>query len=179
MRKKINRLVILIVIILLAMTNLAYAQPIPKQNIQYGPKISELKNKQDIIKNFQDIKTIRTNIATINIRENSTNEQLIAVNTSIKNYINEYQQVIRNLEEHKRTYSDSISDVFFSDQISFIAQSFVISLRHQQNLIRALQGTEEESKRLFYSSYLIPVYYYLTLGDQMIAYIDNYFTLPD
>ncbi|NRT69927.1 hypothetical protein [Clostridium beijerinckii] len=46
-------------------------------------------------------------------------------------------------------------------------------------MIRALQGTEEESKRLFYSSYLIPVYYYLTLGDQMTAYIDNYFTLPD
>ncbi|WP_271808768.1 hypothetical protein [Clostridium beijerinckii] len=68
--------------------------------------------------------------------------------------------------------------MFFSEQISFIAQSFIISLRHQQNLIRALQGNEEEAKRLFYSSYLIPAYYYLTLGDEMTAYIDNYFTLP-
>lgn len=178
MQKKINYLILLIIFISLSMANTTYAQLIPKQNIPYGPKISELKHKEDILRNFENIKTIRSNLTTINLTGNSTSEQLVTVNTTIKNYIQELETVRQSLENHRKVYSDSNSDTFFSQQISFIGESYIISLRYQQNLIRALEGNVEEAKRLFYSSYLIPVYYYLTLGDEMTAYIDSYFTYP-
>ncbi|WP_415468229.1 hypothetical protein [Clostridium saccharoperbutylacetonicum] len=44
-------------------------------------------------------------------------------------------------------------------------------------MITALENSKAESKELFYSNYLIPVYYYLTLGDQMVAYVDTYFVV--
>ncbi len=183
MRRKVSRLIIFVVLITLTITNIAYAQSIAhaqstiKLQAPYGPKVEDLKGKEDIIKNFQDIKRIRANLSVININASLTPEELRAIDKDLEYYIQQFNSIKRNLENHEITYKDSFADVFFAEQISFVAESFIISLRQQQNLVRALEDNRAEAKKLFHSTYLIPVYYYLTLGDQMIAYIDTYFVV--
>ncbi len=174
MRKQAKRLIIFILLMTFSMTNQVYAQG-PVQTAPFGPRVTDLKNKQDILNNFQQIKTIRSNLTVIDIKSDSTPQELQAVN--IQNYIEQMQGVRDNLQKHINTYGDSFSDVFFSEQIMLIAESYIISMRHQQFLIRSIENNLEDSKNLFYSSYLIPVYYYLTLGDQMTAYIDVYLVI--
>lgn len=177
MRRKVGRLIIFMILIILTITNIAYAQSTINQEAPYGPKVEELKGKEEIVKNFQDIKRIRANLSVININANLTPEELKAVDKDLENYIQQFNVIRKNLDNHKITYKDSFADVFFAEQISFVAESFIISLRQQQNLVRALEDNRADAKKLFHSTYLIPVYYYLTLGDQMIAYIDTYFVV--
>lgn len=177
MPRKVSYLIILVILITLTITNIVYAQPIKNQELPYGPKVEELQDKEDIIKNFQEIKRIRGNLTVIKIRESSTPEELKTIYKELESYIQQFNTIKRNLDNHKLSYKDSFSDLFFADQISFVADSYIISLRQQQNLVRQLENNREEAKNLFYSSYLIPVYYYLNLGDQMIAYIEIYFVL--
>lgn len=176
MKRKMKRLVALVIIIILTSTNISYAQPTDPSS-PYGPKVEGLQNKENILKNLEDIKRIRGNLTVININENSTTEELKEVDKNIAFYIHELETIKGNLDNYKLSYKESFPDLFFSEQIIFIADSFIISLRQQQNLIRSLETNKNEARKLFYSSYLIPIYYYLTLGDQMIAYIDTYFTL--
>jgi hypothetical protein len=174
MRKQVKRLIIFILLLTFSIGNPAYAQV---KSAPFGPKVTDLKNKQDILNNFQQIKTIRSNLTVIDIRPDLTAEQLQTVKTSIQNYIQQMQGVGESLQKHINTYGDSFADVFFSEQIMLIADSYIISMRHQQLLITSIENNIEEAKKLFYSSYMIPVYYYLTLGDQMTAYIDVYFVV--
>lgn len=178
MQRKIRRLILVLALITIAMTNISYAQPPTSQIAPYGPKVEELKGKADIIKYFQDIKRIRANLIVITISENSTDKELNNIYSGLDIYIEEFNNIRKGLEKHRILYKDSFPDNFFSEQISFIADSYIISLRQQQNLIRALKDNKTEAKQLFYSSYLIPVYYYLSLGDQMSAYIDIYSVVP-
>lgn len=175
MLRKIRRLIMLIIVIVITMTNIAYAQPITNQNTPYGPKVEELKGKENIIQNLQQMKKIRANLLIVDIAESSTDAQLRSTDKNLDNYIEQLNIIRRNLENHRNVYKDSFPDIFFSEQISFIADSYIISIRQQQNLIRALESNRIESNKLFYSNYLIPIYYYLTLGDQMVSYIDSYF----
>ncbi|MDU8966123.1 MAG: hypothetical protein E7H39_09730 [Clostridium sp.] len=136
-----------------------------------------MKNKEEIVRNLRDIERIRKNLSAVNISADSTPDDLEAINKDLEYYIQQFEVIEKNLQNYKVSYKDSFSDVFFSEQILFVAESFVISIRQQQNLIRELGINREEAKKLFYSSYLIPVYYYLTLGDNMIAYIETYFRI--
>lgn len=185
MGKRMSKLIALIIIIMLTSANISYAQTttnilyIPSTDpiSPYGPQIEDLQNKEDILKNLEDIKRIRGNLIVININENSTTEELKEIDKDIDFYIQQLETIKKNLDNHKLSYKDSFPDLFFSEQILLIVDSYIISLRQQQNLIRSLETNKAEARKLFYSSYLIPVYYYLTLGDQMVAYIDTYFTL--
>ena len=177
MQRKIGRIIILVILIVLTIANIAYAQPQTKQNAPYGPKVEDLKNKEDIIQNLQQIERIRSNLIVIDIAESSTVEQLKNTDKNLENYIEQFNTIRKNLENHKNVYKDSFPDVFFSEQISFVADSYIISIREQQNVIRALENNKDEAKKLFYSNYLIPVYYYLTLGDQMVSYVETYFVV--
>ncbi|NMA49745.1 MAG: hypothetical protein GX947_08295 [Tissierellia bacterium] len=177
MKRKINCLLLSVIFMILAMNNIVYAKSISVETMPYGPKIEDLKGKDEIIKNLENIKRIRANLIVVAIKENSTNEELQALNKDLESYLNEINKSKRNLEQHKITYKDSFPDVFFAEEVSFIAESYIISIRQQQNLIRQLQLNQEEAKKLFYSGYLIPIYYYLTLGDQMVTYIETYFVI--
>lgn len=177
MKRKISCLLLSVIFMMLAMNNIVYAKSISVETMPYGPKIEDLKGKDEIIKNLENIKRIRANLIVVAIKENSTNEELQALNKDLESYLNEINKSKRNLEQHKITYKDSFPDVFFAEEVSFIAESYIISIRQQQNLIRQLQLNQEEAKKLFYSGYLIPIYYYLTLGDQMVTYIETYFVI--
>lgn len=176
MQKKMSRFIISAIIVTLTMSNVAYAQP-PEQIAPYGPKVEDLKNREELVRNLREIERVRKNLSAINISADSTPEELKAIYKDLEYYIQQFETIEKDLENHKITYKDSFSDLFFSEQILFVAGSFVISIRQQQNLIRELETNREEAKKLFYSSYLIPVYYYLTLGDNMIAYIETYFRI--
>ena len=177
MKRKITRLISVMFLILISITNISYAQPTTSQTAPYGPKIGELKGKESVINGFNDIKRLRANLIIIAISASSTAEELNNINSGIDIYIEQFNNIKENLEKNKVLNKDSFPDQFFSEQIAFIAESYIISLRQQQNLIRVLKANRPEAKQLFYSSYLIPVYYYLTLGDQMSAYIDAYFVI--
>lgn len=177
MKRKISCLLLSMIFMMLVMNNIVYAKSISVETMPYGPKIQDLKGKDEIIKNLENIKRIRANLIVVDIKESSTNEELQALNKDLESYLNEINKSKRNLEQHKITYKDSFPDVFFAEEVSFIAESYIISIRQQQNLIRQLQLNQEEAKKLFYSGYLIPVYYYLTLGDQMVTYIETYFVI--
>lgn len=177
MSRKVSRIILSFLILMLTMSNIVYAQPTRQQTIPYGPKVGDLKGREEIIKNLQKLKIVRANLVTINITENTTNEELQSINKDLDYYLEQFNIIRRDLENHKRTYKDSFSDLFFAEQISFVVDSFIISIRQQQILIKSLETDRENAKKLFYSNYLIPVYYYLTLGDQTIAYIENYFLI--
>lgn len=184
MRRKTKRLLVFFMLIMIATSNVAYAKTnISHEQLEkevaepYGPKVEDLKSKDVIIKNLQNIKRIRGNLLSVNITENSKPEDLKDTYKQLDYYIQEFNEIKKNLDNNISSNKDSFSDVFFSEQILFIAESYIISLRQQQNLINALQEQRVEAKKLFYSSYLIPTYYYLNLGDQMTSYIDNYFVV--
>lgn len=177
MRKKVNRFIIFFILIMMTMSNISYAQIKTHNESPYGPKVEDLKSKEVIVKSFQDIKRIRGNLISISITENSTTEELNDTYKSLNYYIDEFNEIKKKLDNNIIAHKDSFSDTFFSEEVLFIAESYIISIRQQQNLIIALQEKKIDAKKLFYSSYLIPTYYYLNLGDQMAAYIDTYFVL--
>lgn len=175
---KLKAIIISLLLIILTTTNVVQAMPVARQKEYYGPKVGELKGKEDIIKNLEEIKRIRANLVAVDISENVTDQELKEINKNLDYYLIQINAVIKNLEGHKVYYKDSFPDLFLSEQIIFIADSFILSIRQLQILTKQLEGVNKEARKLFYSNYLIPVYYYLTLGDQMIAYIDKYFVIP-
>ena len=177
MKKRIERLIIFCMLITITIPNIAYAKTNmryeqEKTNIvePYGPKIEDLKSKDVIINNLQEIKRIRGNLTAVNISESSTPNELKDVYNRLDFYIQEFIEIKKNLDNNIKTYTNS-------ELVLFIAESYIVSLRQQQNLIIALQEKKVDAKKLVYSSYLIPIYHYITLGDQMTAYVDTYFVV--
>ena len=58
-----------------------------------------------------------------------------------------------------------------------ITDCYIISLKHQQILVRLIETNPEEASTLFYSTYMIPIYYYITQGDQLVAYTQTYMVI--
>ncbi|MGG7144291.1 hypothetical protein ACQPVP_12610 [Clostridium nigeriense] len=177
MRRKVKRSIILFMFIMMIIGNISYVEVKASVDSPYGPKVEDLKSKEVVVNSFQDIKRIRGNLTTISIKESSTPEELNNTYKSLNYFIEEFNEIKKNLDNNIATHKDSFSDVFFSEQILFIAESYIISIRQQQNLIIALQEKKVDAQKLFYSSYLLSPYYYLNLGDQMVAYIDTYFVV--
>ncbi|MDF2885419.1 MAG: hypothetical protein K0R54_5993, partial [Clostridiaceae bacterium] len=67
MKRKIKRVIMFVILISLTLTNITYAQPATWENIPYGPKVEDLKGKEDIIQNLQQMKKIRANLTVIEI----------------------------------------------------------------------------------------------------------------
>lgn len=176
MQKRVIRLITFVIFITLFMSNIAYAET-PIKSQPYGPKVSELQNKEDILNSFEEIKTIRGNLTVINIKPNTPFEDLKIVDNNLEGYIEQLRIIRANLVKHADTYGNSISDVFFSEQIVAIADCYIISLKHQQLLVRTLENNVEEASTLFYSTYMIPVYYYITQGDQLVAYTQTFMVI--
>ena len=175
MKRKISCFIVFIILMLLPFnTFVVNANPQITETTPYGPKSSDLKGKDALIKNLNDIKKVRENLVTINISETSTNEELDKAYTELESYLQQITLYKRTLLQHQIDYKDSFADVFFADKVSLIANSYIVSIRMQQNLIRQLREGKLDAKTLFYSDYQIPVYYYLTLGDQTYSYIETY-----
>lgn len=176
MIKKALSLILSILLILFTITNITYAIPIETNPIPLGPNVKDLQDSQTITGYFQDVKRLRANLITININSNSTTDELSNTSRSLDMYIESFNHIKNSLDSYSLQYKDSFSSVSLSNQISFICTTYIMSLTEQKNLINALQTNQDYSENLFYSTHLIPVYYFLTLGDQMLTYIDTYYT---
>lgn len=144
---------------------------------KYYPKVENLQGKEQLMSELDELKRIRENMSTINITSDLDSEGLKRANQYINAYLTELNSVRNNLETHRVNYKDSFADLYFSEQIQFIADSYIISLRQQQNLLGQLEKNNTDAKKLFESDYLTPTYYYVTLGDQMYAYIVDYISI--
>lgn len=167
----------LMIIILVSIFMVPFSSEIVHAQARYYPEMEKLQGKEQLMKELNELKRIRENMSTINITADLNTEHLNRTNQYIDTYLIQLNSVRRDLENHRNIYKDSFSDLFFSEQIQFIADSYIISLRQQQNLIKQLYKNNAEAKRLFESDYLTPAYYYITLGDQMYAYIVDYFAI--
>ena len=165
----------LIIIVLVSIFMVPFSCEFTYAQERYYPIVENLKGKEQLTKELDELKRIRKNMSTINITADLSTEGLNRTNQYINTYLTELNSVRNRLEKHRVTYKDSFSDLYFSEQIQFIADSYIISLRQQQNLLKQLQANNAEAKRLFESDYLTPAYYYITLGDQMYSYIVGYF----
>jgi hypothetical protein len=176
MPRKVIRLIIFVILITVFMSNIAYAQTSIKPQ-SYGPKITDLQNKEDIINSLEQIRAIRANLIIIDVKANTPPEQLKNIDADLQRYIDQLRIIRGNLVNHADKYANSISDVFFAEQIVIIANCYIVSLKHQQLLIRSLGSDDQEASTLFYSTYMIPIYYYITLGDEQVAYTQTYITI--
>lgn len=176
MPRKVICLIIFVIFITLSMSNIAYAE-IEIKPQPYGPKVSELQNKEDILNNLEQIKKIRANLTVINVKATTSTEELKNIYINLQGYIDQLRIIRANLVKHSDTYGNSISDVFFSEQMVAITDCYIISLKHQQLLLRSIEKNTEEAFTLFYSTYMIPIYYYITQGDQLIAYTQTYIVI--
>lgn len=176
MPRKVTRLIIVLIFITISMSNIAYAQA-PSQSQPFGPRISDLQNKEDIINSFNQIKTIRANLTIIDVKATTPVEELRAIDVSLQRYIEQLRSIRANLVKHADTYGNSISDVFFAEQIVAITDCYIISLKHQQLLLRSIENNVGEASTLFYSTYMIPIYYYITQGDQLVAYTQTFLVI--
>lgn len=176
MPRKVIRLITFVIFITVSMSNIAYAQ-MQTNSQPYGPKVSDLLNKEDIINSLEQIKTIRANLTVINVKATTPAEELEIIDTNLERYIEQLRIIRANLVKHSDTYGNSISDVFFSEQIVAITDCYIISLKHQQILVRLIETNPEEAATLLYSTYMIPIYYYITQGDQLVAYTQTYMVI--
>ncbi|MDO7205168.1 hypothetical protein Q5M85_14540 [Paraclostridium bifermentans] len=70
-------------------------------------------------------------------------------------------------------YKDSSSDLFVANQIEIVAFILDSSLQQQALLVdRLVQG---EATDLFFSEYLVSIYYYLNIADEMISYLERFY----
>lgn len=62
--------------------------------------LSDIKDKDNLVKNLIEIQRIRANISTLNINSNSSNNNLIETSKSIDFYTYELSKIRNNFENH-------------------------------------------------------------------------------
>lgn len=141
------------------------------------PMLEDMKGKSELVGYFNNIKEIRPNINTIDINAFTAKDNSKELEKQIKFYIAQLSEIEAQISNFKNRYSNSEPDLLFAQQLNIIIDTYKMSLDRQISLLNALVNNDPDAATLFYSGYLTPVYYYLTLGDQMIAYITVYYDL--
>ncbi|GAA0704544.1 hypothetical protein GCM10008904_11920 [Paraclostridium ghonii] len=131
----------------------------------------ELKGKEELLKYFNEIKRIRNNMYTISINAETAKEKQEVIQKQILSYSSELKTISNRLARFKIEYKDSPADLFAANQIEIIAFILDSSLLQQSILVdRLVKG---EATDLFFSDYLVSIYYYLNIADEMIGYIQR------
>ena len=140
------------------------------------PQISkELKGKEELIKHFNEIKRIRNNMNIISINAETAKQKSETTQKQIISYSSELNTILNLLARFKVLYKDSSADLFVANQIEIVAFTLDSSLQQQLLLIDRL--VEGEASDLFFSEYLASIYYYLNIADEMISYLERYYTI--
>ena len=84
--------------------------------------LSDIKDKDNLVKNLIEIQRIRDNLSTLNINSNSSNNDLIEASRSINLYISELSRIRNNFEDHINRNKDSEADVFIATASIYITQ---------------------------------------------------------
>lgn len=146
-------------------------------NITVPPMLQNAKGKNELVSIFNEIKSVRENIRTIDINALTIKDKSTEVKKQINFYITQLTEIETKLDTFNKKYSNSEPDLLFSQQLNIIVETYKMTLVQQLALINSLLNNDYEASTLFHSNYLTYIYYYLSLGDQMVAYIDVYYNL--
>lgn len=178
MRKKLVYKLALIIILLCIIPKFSYANEISQEyNLYIPPTLKNLQGKKEYTEKLKEIKNIRSNLSVMNVNALTAKENYDKLQKDIVFYISELDSVDRELNSIKKQYSSSKPDQVFGTQLQFTVQSIKLSLDEILILLDSIKANEPQGSDLFYSDYLVHIYFYLTLADQMIAYVDNYYNL--
>lgn len=146
-------------------------------NSAVPPMLQDLKGKDQLVSIFNNIKSVRANISTIDINALTAKDKSKDLREQIGFYITQLASIDSDISTFEKQFSNSEPDLLFAQQLSLIIESYQMSLNQQLSLLTALENNDPEASTLFSSNYLVYIYYYISLGDQMGAYIDTYYNL--
>lgn len=174
MKNKFILMILLLISLTVTNSSISFAQestssiPVILQNI---------KGKNELKGYINEIESIRSNMSTININSSTTKENANEIKKQITLYLSELSSINNSIKNFEVKYSDSQPDLIFANQIKILIEVYQMSLNQQLSLLDAIIENSFESSRLFYSDYLAYIYYYLSLGDQMISYVNTFYNL--
>lgn len=169
-RKKLICIFIAMVILMPTITPMSYAL-IPFYS---SSNLSDIKDKDNLVKNLIEIQRIRDNLSTLNINSNSSNNDLIEASRSINLYISELSRIRNNFEDHINRNKDSEADVFIANASIYITQCYILGLGETKFLINNLKDGKTSKINIFYSQENSIMYQYFMNGDLQLACFESF-----
>lgn len=148
-----------------------------QSGITAPPIVENVKGKTELVGYVKSLKQIRLNIESININALTVKDKGSEIEKQVNFYITQLTEIETSLASFDKRYSDSEPDLLFAEQIGIITQGYKMSLDQTLTLINLLESNNLEASTLFFSGYLNYIYYYLSLGDQIAAYINTFYNL--
>ena len=174
MKRKFILMTLLLISLFVANSSINFAQ---ESTSSVPAMLQNIKGKEELKGYINKIESVRSNINTINITSSITKEDAAKTKKQIKYYLSELSSINTSLKSFETRYSDSQPDLLFANQIKILTEVYEMSLNQQLSLLDAVLENSFESSKLFYSDYLVYIYYYLNLGDQMLSYINTFYNL--
>ena len=174
MKKKYVLIAVLLLSFIITNSSIVLAE---QSKSAVPPLIKNLQAKDELIGYFNEAKRIRSNISTININTVTAKDKATEIQKQINFYLTEISGLEKSLSDFDKKHANSQPDLLFSEQINSILVAYKMSLTQQLTLLDALVNNEFDASKLFYSEYLIYIYYYLNLGDQTMAYMSTFYNL--
>lgn len=169
-RKKLICIFIAMVILMPTITPISYAL----SPFYSSSNLSDIKDKDNLVKNLIEIQRIRDNLSTLNINSNSSNNDLIEASRSINLYISELSRIRNNFEDHINRNKDSEADVFIANASIYITQCYILGLGETKFLINNLKDGKTSKINIFYSQENSIMYQYFMNGDLQLACFESF-----
>ena len=169
-RKKLICIFIAMVILMPTITPMSYAL----SRFYSSSNLSDIKDKDNLVKNLIEIQRIRDNLSTLNINSNSSNNDLIEASRSINLYISELSRIRNNFEDHINRNKDSEADVFIANASIYITQCYILGLGETKFLINNLKDGKTSKINIFYSQENSIMYQYFMNGDLQLACFESF-----
>ena len=169
-RKKLICIFIAMVILMPTITPMSYAL----SPFYSSSNLSDIKDKDNLVKNLIEIQRIRDNLSTLNINSNSSNNDLIEASRSINLYISELSRIRNNFEDHINRNKDSEADVFIANASIYITQCYILGLGETKFLINNLKDGKTSKINIFYSQENSIMYEYFMNGDLQLACFESF-----
>ena len=169
-RKKLICIFIAMVILMPTITPMSYAL----SPFYSSSNLSDIKDKDNLVKNLIEIQRIRDNLSTLNINSNSSNNDLIEASRSINLYISELSRIRNNFEDHINRNKDSEADVFIANASIYITQCYILGLGETKFLINNLKDGKTSKIIIFYSQENSIMYQYFMNGDLQLACFESF-----
>ena len=169
-RKKLICIFIAMVILMPTITPMSYAL----SPFYSSSNLSDIKDKDNLVKNLIEIQRIRDNLSTLNINSNSANNDLIEASRSINLYISELSRIRNNFEDHINRNKDSEADVFIANASIYITQCYILGLGETKFLINNLKDGKTSKINIFYSQENSIMYQYFMNGDLQLACFESF-----
>lgn len=170
MRKKLICLFITMVLLIPNFTPISYSL----SPFYSSSNLSDIKGKDNLVKNLIEVQRIRGNISTLNINSNSSNNNLAEASKSIDFYASELSRIRSNFEAHIKTYIDSEADVFIANASIYIIQCYILGLGETRFLIDNLKDGKTSDINIFYSQQNSIMYYYFMGGDLQLTCFESF-----